>query len=323
MTNDNFATNDNIRRAALRERLGLPAVKSPAFAIDGPTVISFSGGRTSAYMLWRFLQESGGTLPAETFVVFANTGKEREETLRFVDACSVNWSVPIHWVEYRADVPGNYVEVTFETASRQGEPFKAAIDKKQRLPNWSERWCTAMLKVDAIIGFMGSRGYKHDTYTDMIGIRRDEGHRAIKGLENAEKTGRKIRHPLDAAGVTKADVMRFWAQQPFDLGLKSYEGNCDLCFMKGVRIKRQLIRDHPGMEAWWSAEETLKKGSEGTGLRGWFDKRHSYAIIRQWVQDNPDAKIKIDAEEYDVECGSYCAPDFDIDFESENKSEAA
>ena len=43
------------------------------FKIKEPTVISFSGGRTSAYLLWRVLQSNNG-LPDGSIVVFANTG---------------------------------------------------------------------------------------------------------------------------------------------------------------------------------------------------------------------------------------------------------
>ncbi len=60
---------------------------SDPFHITGPALISFSGGRTSGYMLWRILQAHGGTLPDDVYVTFANTGKEREETLRFVYEC--------------------------------------------------------------------------------------------------------------------------------------------------------------------------------------------------------------------------------------------
>jgi len=71
------------------------------FKITEPTCISFSGGRTSAYMLWRVLQSNGGKLPAEAIVCFANTGKECEETLDFVNDCANNWDVPITWIEYK------------------------------------------------------------------------------------------------------------------------------------------------------------------------------------------------------------------------------
>ncbi|MDR1934710.1 MAG: Nin-like protein, partial [Candidatus Accumulibacter sp.] len=70
------------------------------FSIDSPSAISFSGGRSSAYLLWRVLRANGG-LPSDAVVCFANTGKEAEATLRFVRDCAEHWRVPIHWLEYR------------------------------------------------------------------------------------------------------------------------------------------------------------------------------------------------------------------------------
>ena len=97
------------------------------FEIKEPTVISFSGGRTSAYMLWRVLDANNG-LPTEAKVIFCNTGKEEEATYKFVQDCQTKWNVPIVWVEYEL-IDGDHAVkvVNFETASRNGEPFDAVI----------------------------------------------------------------------------------------------------------------------------------------------------------------------------------------------------
>ena len=101
------------------------------FKIIEPTVISFSGGRTSAYMLWRVLQSNNG-LPADAIVCFANTGKEEEATLEFVRDCALHWGVNIHWLEFTSENP-KFMQVDFETASRNGEPFEQLIKKAQIL----------------------------------------------------------------------------------------------------------------------------------------------------------------------------------------------
>lgn len=67
--------------------------------VDGPTVIQCSFGRTSVFMLWKYLEAHGG-LPDDAIVLFENTGKEREETLEFGDEVSRRWNVPIHWLEW-------------------------------------------------------------------------------------------------------------------------------------------------------------------------------------------------------------------------------
>src|SRR6266700_3393883 len=98
------------------------------FRIEGPAQISFSGGRSSGMMLCKIVEAYQGTLPDDLIVSFANTGKEREETLRFVQRVSEHLGVRVHWIEYRpVDGPqkDRWAQVDFVTASRLGEPFAA------------------------------------------------------------------------------------------------------------------------------------------------------------------------------------------------------
>lgn len=139
------------------------------FKITGPTCISFSGGRTSGYMLWRVLQSNGG-LPDDCLTVFANTGKEVEETLEFVRECSLQWGIPITWVEYTEG--GGVRVVDFETASRKGEPFEALIKKRQYLPNPVARFCTTELKILTAVRYL--RGLGWEEWDNLIGMRADE-----------------------------------------------------------------------------------------------------------------------------------------------------
>jgi len=145
------------------------------FKIIEPTVISFSGGRTSAYMLWRVLQCNNG-LPSDAIVCFANTGKEEEATLKFVNDCELNWNVPIHWLEYRS--VKEFAKVDYKTASRNGEPFEAIIKDRKMLPNVRARFCTEELKVRTIHRYLLTLGWTDRL--NMIGIRADEGRRAAK-----------------------------------------------------------------------------------------------------------------------------------------------
>ena len=94
------------------------------YKIEGPALISFSGGRTSGFMLWNIVKAHGGRLPDNVHVVFANTGKEAPETLDFVNEISEKWDIHIHWLEhYFGDERPIHrtKEVTYETAARNPE----------------------------------------------------------------------------------------------------------------------------------------------------------------------------------------------------------
>lgn len=226
------------------------------YLIDTETCISFSGGRTSAYMLYKVLEANNG-LPKEAVVCFANTGKEDEATLKFVHDCETYWNVPIVWLEYCSEEP-KFKVVNFETASRNGEPFEALIRHYKKLPNPAQRWCTGVLKIRTIHKYLRSLGWKHSEAEndDFVGIRADEPRRAAKMPKH------KI--PLYVDGVTKETINNFWSKQPFTLDLKLFKdesllGNCDLCFLKSMDKKTNIVRMFPEKAVWWANMEKLVK----------------------------------------------------------------
>jgi 3'-phosphoadenosine 5'-phosphosulfate sulfotransferase (PAPS reductase)/FAD synthetase len=263
------------------------------YEITEPTCISFSGGRTSAYMLYQILQAHGGKLPDNGIVCFANTGKEEEATLKFVNDCSVNWNVKIHWIEYQEhEKPEHrYKEVTYETAARNGEPFEAIIRKRQYLPNPVTRFCTSELKIRAQSKYLASLdhfgGEKYSAIENLswVGIRADEQRRAAKIAD-------KSRLPLWAAGVTKETVGEFWRNQPFDLGLPNnngvtMHGNCDLCFLKPAAQVLALIAEKPERAVWWAKMEALALASKPSGAVFRSD-RPSYAQMAKFADEQKD-----------------------------------
>ena len=84
-------------------------------------------------------------------------------------------------------------------------------------------------------------------YITAIGIRADEKHRV-------GSDPKKI-YPLAELGVDEKIVRNFWDRQVFDLELKDYEGNCDLCFLKSNRKKLTLISENPRIADWWNKME--------------------------------------------------------------------
>lgn len=267
------------------------------FKITEPTCISFSGGRTSAYMLWRVIESGGGQLPCQAIVCFANTGKEDEATLKFVQDCSDRWNVEIHWVEFQ-DVDPAFKRVTFETASRDGEPFEALIRKRNYLPNPVTRFCTAELKIRTIHKYLKSLGWEHNETMDWVGMRADEQRRAAKIAD-------KSRIPLVTAGITKSDISAFWKAQPFDLGLPNMNGvtmhgNCDLCFLKGGAQVLSLIAENPKRAIWWAKMEALALALASKPSGAVFrSDRPSYAQMAAFAIDQRDM---FDPNEESIAC---------------------
>ena len=260
------------------------------YKIEGPALISFSGGRTSAFMLKQIIDAHGGTPPDDIYVTFANTGKEMPETLDFVQACSEHWDVKVHWLELEmADERPVYrtKEVTYETASRDGKPFEALIGRRSYLPNPVARFCTAELKIRRMKDFMWKmKGYKH--WDNVLGLRYDEPRRvsSSRNASDRERWGNLM--PMYEAKHTVKDVLEFWQKANFDLTLPSIDGqtlagNCDLCFLKGRKTLTKLIKERPDLTTWWIAQEN--RIGEGTGATFRSDRPPYVELLKE--AENP------------------------------------
>ena len=262
---------------------------SNPFLLETPGVINFSGGRTSGFMLRKILDAFDNKLPDDLPVCFANTGKEMPQTLDFVHECSTRWKVPIVWMEWDNASDTHLKIVDYETASRNGEPYEKLIDSKRFLPNPVTRYCTSYLKIKTMRAYcMFHLCFEH--WMSYVGLRYDEQHRVAR-LSNRNKKERwETEAPLHQAKIAVQDVFDFWKNNDFDLRLpniggKTPQGNCDLCFLKGANTIKNIMKSDPKLADWWIKQEGKKMGT-GNDRAAYFRKdRPSYAKLLQNTKD--------------------------------------
>ena len=253
-------------------------------------VINVSGGRSSAFMLRQILNAHGGTLPRTAQAVFCNTGKELPQTLDFVQALSQRWRVAITWLEFQVRKgKRTYAVVDHNSASRDGEPFAALVNAIAMLPTPLKRICTAELKVATVQRWAADEGLERGTWRSVIGLRYDESRRWRKAMARGD--GCQADYPMVLGRATVTDVADFWAAQPFDLGIGSAWGNCDLCFLKSWRWRASAIRERPQLADWWIEQErAVRKLPRMATLRrkelAQFSDRHSYEELRLIATSN-------------------------------------
>ena len=222
--------------------------------------VSVSGGETSWYMA-KLINENFSNQYNLLFG-FANTGKERKETFDFNIKCSEYFGIDLHWIEavvhfgekkgctHKIVLPHNY--------SKNGEPFIEVI-KKYGIPNVSFPHCTRELKTNPLKSF-AKEYFKNESFKISIGIRMDEFDRVSKN--------KNFIYPLVSNFPTrKTDINKFWDSMPFRLGLKSYEGNCDLCFKKTLRKLLTVISEDKNSAKWWGETEKAYEQFNGNRLK--------------------------------------------------------
>lgn len=272
--------------------------------------ISFSGGKTSAYMTHRLLSEHRREWD-EIIVLFANTGQEHEKTLEYVDKCDRHYGFNVVWLEAVVH-PGSgngttHRQVTFGTASRKGEPFEEVI-KKYGLPNQTFQTCTRELKDRVMMSYRRSLGWLDAPYSTAVGIRFDEMDRM-----SPNSMSKGVFYPLIDWRVTKQMVQDWELSQPVRLGIPEHFGNCVWCWKKSFRKLATISLEYPEAFAFpRRVEVQYPDAGAGMGGRKLFRGRRMTGDIFAMARD-PNFKPFVDGFKFEDEtmdqgaaCGESC-----------------
>jgi 3'-phosphoadenosine 5'-phosphosulfate sulfotransferase (PAPS reductase)/FAD synthetase len=274
-------------------------------------LICMSGGRTSAYMTKRILDEYSELY--EISVCFANTGQENDATLDFVKECDEHFGFNTVWIESVVNegrVGSTHKVVDYKTASRKGKPFEDVV-AKYGIPNISYPHCTRELKENPVHSYIKSIGWKKGEYYTALGIREDEPKRVSKKITNINRI-----YPLvDWFPSDKQDVMDFWSKQDFDLQLHDYQGNCKWCFKKSIKKLFQImdddihIFDFPKMleEKYGFVGNNKVKGETSDQPRAFFRDYRSTEMLIELFNETNYKQTNFTFDDYEPEgCAESC-----------------
>lgn len=198
-------------------------------------VVSFSGGRTSAYLCYLMKEKFGD----EVDFIYMDTGAEHPKTYEFIREVNDCFGLNLTCLRTDFSTPlgaGNkYKVVDINSISHDLKPFKEMISK-YGVPYIGGMFCTDRMKLVPFTKYCNEK-YSKGNYETWLGIRADEPKRL------KEKEG--IKYLASISDFDKQDILDFWSEMPFDLGIDEWLGNCVFCPKKSDLKLAAAQRDEP------------------------------------------------------------------------------
>jgi len=219
-------------------------------------IVSFSGGRTSAYLVHVMEQRrlNNGWIVR---YIFMDTGAEHPKTYDFIRKCVEYFNInlvclrPITHPEL--GIGTTYKEVSINEIGYDLSIWNDMTNKYGNPYNPLGGFCTGRLKTTIYKKYIK----QFESPVTWLGMRIDEPKRL------KQKQG--IKYLAEISIMDKTDVIGWWSQQPFDLEIEEHLGNCVFCIKKGINKIALAIKDEPEMAEEWAE---MAKDSR---VMGWND----------------------------------------------------
>lgn len=242
-------------------------------------VVSFSGGRTSAYLAHLMRQRD-----PDTRFVFMDTGAEHPATYQFVRDAVTHWGINLVCLRVVVNPElgkgNNYRIVSLDEIGPDLQPWIEML-RKYGTPYVGGEFCTDRMKLGPFKKYcdehIGRKKYK-----TWIGIRADEPKRL---------TAKPATHYLaEISGFGKYDVIDWWSHQPFDLQIPEHLGNCVFCIKKSIQKIALAAKDEPELAAQFlsaltAADVRSVESRNGTDLVMYRGKNTFEGVIQMFGSD--------------------------------------
>ncbi|ENU56780.1 Phage NinC [Acinetobacter guillouiae MSP4-18] len=270
-------------------------------AVELKKVISFSGGRTSAYLVNLFRSD-----PNAHFV-FMDTGAEHPATYQFIKDIVKHWKIDLVCLRVVINPimhkGGSYKVVGLDDLKQDLEPWKAMV-KKYGSPYYDSPFCTARMKTEPFEKYCNDK-FGKGNFERWIGIRFDEPRRLpIEILEklnlpihkDAKKQKSGFRYLAEISDIEKDDVLDWWEKQSFDLAITEHLGNCVFCIKKTINKVALAAKDEPEQFVKWvhvtEGDQVRSEGRKYNHHRMYRERLHGSDIAEMYKEHSRDELYK-------------------------------
>lgn len=232
------------RGAAFMRQIELAAARlipSAPCVVEKKTIVavSFSGGRTSAYLV--HCMEQRRLAGEDVRYLFMDTGAEHPETYKFIRNVVKHWKIDLICLRVVVNPvlgqANSYRQISIDEIGPDLQPWRD-VCSKYGTPYVHGAFCTRTMKLEPFERYCKDQFEDFETW---LGIRADEPLR-LKPRED-------IHYLAEVCDFDKQDVIDWWKKQPFDLVIPEHLGNCVFCVKKGINKIALAARDEPQMAA--------------------------------------------------------------------------